>query len=150
VDEQRVLELELERARTELAGLELELAAVASCAEVRRLQSYVANTEKTTLLLHGIARRMARLEGGPGPLVQGPGERRGKMERLERQLEDAKEITAFVNKRLPLILASLSGHLGPGSSAAFLAVVQRRTALLLAGRELRERIDMEERLARNI
>jgi len=172
------LDSQLQAIRGKLEGIEVELGAVATHTEVKRLQAYVENSEKATLLLLGIARRIAREEnsGVPKPQrsdsltamkpqdsvsvrlsqLQDSGHQTPtlpedsssrmtlKLKRLSGQLEDAKELSVMVNRRLPKVEDSLERWLGVGRREEFLGCLDQRTQLLVVRKEVQDRIDMEE------
>ena len=142
------LDRELEVVCQRLEEIEAALAKVGSYGEVKKLQSYVANSEKTTLLLHGIARRIARMESRETLMMEDRvmEEDVAKMERLSSQLEDAKEISSMVNRRLPGVLDSLEARIGEERRREFLECLDRRTQVLVIRKELEDKIEMEERL----
>ena len=142
------LDRELETVSQRLEEIGCSLAKVGSYGEVKKLQSYVTNSEKTTLLLHGIARRIAKMESRDTMMmaVARSMEETAKMDRLSSQLEDAKEISSMVNKRLPGVLDSLEVRLGEERRREFLDCLDRRTQVLVARKELEDKIEMEERL----
>ena len=128
-----------------LGEIEGALAKVGTYREVKKLQSYVANSEKTTLLLHGIARRIARMESMEETMMMEENMAK-KMDRLSCQLEDAKEISSLVNRRLPGVLDSLETRIGEEWRREFLECLDRRTQVLVIRKELEDKIEMEERL----
>jgi len=142
------LDRELEVVCQRLEEIEGALAKVGTYGEVKKLQSYVANSEKTTLLLHGIARRIARMESREAMMMEDRvmEEEAAKMERLSSQLEDAKEISSMVNRRLPGVLDSLEARIGEERRREFLECLDRRTQVLVIRKELEDKIEMEERL----
>ena len=139
------LDRELEIVCQRLEEIEATLAKVATYGEVKKLQSYVANSEKTTLLLHGIARRIARMESMDETMMMEE-DMAKKMDRLSCQLEDAKEISSLVNRRLPGVLDSLETRIGEDRRREFLECLDRRTQVLVIRKELEDKIEMEERL----
>ena len=141
------LDRELEIVCQRLEEIEAALAKVGTYGEVKKLKSYVANSEKTTLLLHGIARRIARMESRETTMmITMEEEEAAKMDRLNSQLEDAKEISSMVNRRLPGVLDSLEARIGEERRREFLECLDRRTQVLVARKELEDKIEMEERL----
>ena len=146
------LDRELEIVCNRLGEIEGALAKVGTYREVKKLQSYVANSEKTTLLLHGIARRMAKMEMSREMMMfTMVDESRmenltGKIDHLSSQLEDAKEISSMVNRRLPVVLESLEAKLGEEMRNEFVECLDKRSQLLVARKELEDKIEMEERL----
>ena len=141
------LDRELEIVCQRLEEIEGALAKVGTYGEVKKLQSYVANSEKTTLLLHGIARRIARMESREETMMMMmEDENAAKMNRLSSQLEDAKEISLMVNRRLPVVLDSLEARIGEERRTEFVECLDRRTQVLVARKELEDKIEMEERL----
>ena len=73
-------------------------------------------------------------------------EEAAKMDRLSSQLEDAKEISSMVNRRLPGVLDSLEARIGEERRREFLECLDRRTQVLVIRKELEDKIEMEERL----
>ena len=146
------LDRELEIVCNRLGEIEGALAKVGTYREVKKLQSYVANSEKTTLLLHGIARRMAKMEMSREMMMFTMVDESRmenltqKIDHLSSQLEDAKEISSMVNRRLPVVLESLEAKLGEEVRNEFVECLDKRSQLLVARKELEDKIEMEERL----
>ena len=146
------LDRELEIVCNRLGEIEGALAKVGTYKEVKKLQSYVANSEKTTLLLHGIARRMAKMEMSREMMMFTMVDEARmenltqKIDHLSSQLEDAKEISSMVNRRLPVVLESLKIKLGKEMRNEFIECLDKRSQLLVARKELEDKIEMEERL----
>ena len=121
---------------------------------IKKFRLYVENTEKITLLLHGISRRMKRMEAEAELKALGLNRNewmdrtseKNKLERLAEQLEDAKEINLFVSKKLPCILFSLERHVNPRAKDIFVSLMALKIKYLLQVKEIQHKLQMEESL----
>ena len=112
-------------------------------AEVMKSMSQLVKLPEIQKTMMEMSREMMMFtmvdEGRMGNLTE-------KIDHLSSQLEDAKEISSMVNRRLPVVLESLKIKLGEEMRNEFVECLDKRSQLLVARKELEDKIEMEERL----
>ena len=125
----------------------VEMSKVGTNSEMSRLEDYVRDSEKITLLLHSLAKRLALLEQCPGA---GIGEENllRKQEHLLKQFEEAKDIADGMDKRLVNVLQTVEKHLGKETRRRLQGLIEMKVKLLLAIKEVNKVFQMEQEMGK--
>jgi len=107
-----------------------------SSRKVDRLLSYVGDLEKITILMHSLARRLATTElklskkQGNELLLQ------LKIQKLSRQIEDAKIIKCSLDAKFSNILRMIEAELGHEQTLNFVLMMDSKMKLIITAKEI--------------